>query len=88
MPFDAEAARLYSISDDRDEAPFFAGRDEEIWRFRDALAITDRKESATVFRIYQGAPHGASSNRLSACTQQRGRVDRTYAPPRAPRTAA
>ena len=52
--FDRQAALDYSTMEDRDLAPFFAGRDDEIRRFDDAL--TNAGTGASVFRVYQGAP--------------------------------
>ena len=63
MAFDAEGARLFSVSDDRDSALFFAGRARELGVFRDALALVAGKQ-ATVFRIFQGAP-GAGKTSLA-----------------------
>ena len=54
MPFDAKLAHRVTL-DDRDIAPFFAGRKAEIGSFEDALEASKLKEQA-VFRIYQGAP--------------------------------
>lgn len=54
MAFNRELARALKF-DDRDVAPFFAGRRTEIQSFQKALATADEKPQA-VFRIYQGAP--------------------------------
>ena len=56
MGFDEQAAYRFSVSDDRDIAPFFAGRRREIRKFDDALDGLTPDRRATVFRIYQGAP--------------------------------
>lgn len=52
--FDKQAALDFSTMEDRDKAPFFAGRDDEIRRFDDALR--NAGSGASVFRVYQGAP--------------------------------
>ncbi|MDE0420545.1 MAG: hypothetical protein OXK76_06610 [Gammaproteobacteria bacterium] len=52
--FDKQAALDFSTMEDRDLAPFFAGRDDEIRRFDEALR--NAKRGASVFRVYQGAP--------------------------------
>ena len=48
MAFDARSAYQFSISEDRDVAPFFAGRDHEIGKFRNALEGA-RNRRASVF---------------------------------------
>lgn len=55
MTFDHQRARELLDLADRDTAPFFAGRADEIDRFGSALRAAGMKEEA-VFRIYQGAP--------------------------------
>jgi len=54
MTFNTELARKLKF-DDRDVAPFFAGRQAEIKSFETALESAEEKSQA-VFRIYQGAP--------------------------------
>jgi len=54
MRFNTELARKLKF-DDRDVAPFFAGRQAEIKSFENALESAEEKSQA-VFRIYQGAP--------------------------------
>ncbi|MCY4040227.1 MAG: ATP-binding protein [Gammaproteobacteria bacterium] len=54
MTFNRELAEALKF-DDRDVAPFFAGRHAEIESFQNALAAAREKPQA-VFRIYQGAP--------------------------------
>lgn len=59
MAFDHELARKLLRRRDRDSAPFFAGRREEIRRFDDALHELDDcdgLDTQAVFRVYQGAP--------------------------------
>ncbi len=56
MAFDIQRAHAFSVSDDRDTALFFAGRDHEIQKFRDALDRMAPERRATVFRVFQGAP--------------------------------
>ena len=59
MPFDHELAQQLMRRKDRDTAPFFAGRVDEIRRFDDALRALedfDGLDARAVFRIYQGAP--------------------------------
>lgn len=55
MTFDHQRARELLDLADRDTAPFFTGRADEIERFRGALRAAGMKEEA-VFRVYQGAP--------------------------------
>ena len=57
--FDHQRARRLLRRRDRDAAPFFAGRRDEIRRFDDALEeLEDRDEydERAAFRVYQGAP--------------------------------
>lgn len=59
MAFDRELARDLSDRKDRDTAPFFAGRRDEIQRFDSAInemVKHDPRDRRAVFRIYQGAP--------------------------------
>ena len=65
MSFDAEAAYRYSISDDRDTAPFFAGRAGEIRHFDEALSMIGDRGDAALFRIYQGAPGAGKTSLLN-----------------------
>ncbi len=53
MTFNRELAEALKF-DDRDVAPFFAGRHAEIESFQNALAAAREKPQA-VFRIYQDA---------------------------------
>lgn len=55
MTFDAHSAYQFSVSEDRDVAPFFAGRGHEIQKFGNALEGA-RNRRTTVFRVFQGAP--------------------------------
>ena len=55
MPFDSKRAIEIANRDDRDTAPFFAGRKEEITAFDIAVKNAATKPQA-VFRIYQGPP--------------------------------
>ena len=54
MAFDEDLVDLL-LEDDRDRARFFAGREEAIRRFDDAIDAAGEKEQA-VFRVFQGAP--------------------------------
>ena len=60
MTFDAQCASDFVAIRDRDLAPFFAGRNDEIVQFDHALkeaeVLSARNLNAAVFRIYQGAP--------------------------------
>ena len=57
MGFDPRRAYEFSILRDRDAAPFFTGRGEEIRRFDQAIDELDvQPGEQAVFRIYQGAP--------------------------------
>ena len=55
MTFNEELVDLLLKEDDRDRARFFAGREEAIRRFDDAIDTAGEKEQA-VFRVFQGAP--------------------------------
>ena len=55
MPFDSKRAIEIANREDRDTAPFFSGRKEEITAFDIAVKNAAAKPQA-VFRIYQGAP--------------------------------
>ena len=55
MAFDEDLADLLLKEDDRDRARFFAGREEAIRQFDDAIDAAGEKEQA-VFRVFQGAP--------------------------------
>ena len=57
--FDTERARRVATTDDRDEAPFFAGRAAEIRHFDAAVDQARRRgpyNPRSLFRIFQGAP--------------------------------
>lgn len=57
--FHPERAHLVATADDRDEAPFFAGRATEIRHFDEAVAQARRRgphNPRSLFRIFQGAP--------------------------------
>ena len=64
MTFDSDFAKEIINQGDRDVAPFFAGREEEIARFDSALRESFGKRQA-VFRIFQGAP-GCGKTSLAA----------------------
>lgn len=64
MAFDSEQAKRIIDQGDRDVAPFFAGREQEIARFDSALREAAYKDQA-VFRIFQGAP-GCGKTSLAA----------------------
>ena len=55
MPFNDELASELAGAEDRDDAPFFAGRRAEIAAFDNALTQAAKRTGA-VFRVYQGAP--------------------------------
>ena len=55
MTFNEDLVDLLLKEDDRDRARFFAGRDEAIRQFDDAIDAAGEKEQA-VFRVFQGAP--------------------------------
>lgn len=55
MAFDEDLVDLLLKEDDRDRARFFAGREEAIRKFDDAIDAAGEKEQA-VFRVFQGAP--------------------------------
>ncbi len=56
MTFNAELAEQLLQRRDRDTAPFFAGRHDEIRRFDAALRESEHGGEQAVFRVYQGAP--------------------------------
>ena len=56
MAFNAELAQELLLRRDRDTAPFFAGRRDEIRQFDAALRESEHGGEQAVFRIYQGAP--------------------------------
>ena len=56
MTFNAELAEELLQRRDRDTAPFFAGRRDEIRQFDAALRESERGGEQAVFRVYQGAP--------------------------------
>ena len=56
MTFNDELAQELLERRDRDTAPFFAGRHDEIRRFDAALRESEHGGEQAVFRIYQGAP--------------------------------
>ena len=64
MPFNHILAAELARGDDRDQAPFFAGRDAEIRAFEEAVHDAGRKDQA-LFRIYQGPP-GCGKTSLAA----------------------
>ncbi len=64
MPFNRILATELARGDDRDIAPFFAGREAEIRAFDNAVANAGRKDQA-VFRIFQGPP-GCGKTSLAA----------------------
>lgn len=64
MAFNRELAAEILRSDDRDRARFFAGRQQEIQSFDDALFGACQKKQA-IFRIFQGAP-GCGKTSLAA----------------------
>ena len=66
MTFDREAANRVVDRDDRDIAPFFAGRSEEIDAFARTLRAASRQEKPqALFRIFQGPP-GCGKTSLAA----------------------
>lgn len=73
MTFDSERAHDFVAIRDRDLAPFFAGRDDEIAQFdlalKEAEVLSARNLNAAVFRIYQGAP-GCGKTSLLGHLQQ------------------
>ncbi len=56
MTFDRRLANELLERRDRDTAPYFAGREDEIQRFDAALRESELGGKQAVFRIYQGAP--------------------------------
>ena len=70
--FDAERARHVATTDDRDEAPFFAGRAAEIRHFDEAIAQARQRgphNTRSLVRIFQGAP-GCGKTSLVTHLQQ------------------
>ena len=56
MAFNVELAQELLQRRDRDTAPFFAGRHDEIRQFDEALRESEHGGEQAVFRIYQGPP--------------------------------
>lgn len=56
MAFNIQLAQELLQRRDRDTAPFFAGRQDEIRKFDAALRESEHGGEQAVFRIYQGAP--------------------------------
>ncbi len=70
--FDAERARHVATADDRDEAPFFAGRTAEVRHFDEAVAQGRQRgphNTRSLLRIFQGAP-GCGKTSLVTHLQQ------------------
>lgn len=79
--FDAARARQVATTDDRDEAPFFAGRRAEIRHFDAAVSQARERgphNARSLFRIFQGAP-GCGKTSL-ATHLQRTRKDLLFVP--------
>ena len=73
--FDAERARQVATADDRDEAPFFAGRAAEIHHFDEAVAQARQRGAhnpRALFRVFQGAPGCGKTSLLTHLQEVRG----------------
>lgn len=74
MTFDEKSTRTFAEQRDRDAAPFFAGRAEEIGRFEQALdEKTSHPGGQAVFRIYKVRP-GAARRRCSSVSRRSSRT--------------
>ena len=73
--FHAERAHHVVTTDDRDEAPFFAGRAAEIRHFDEAVAQARQRGShnpRSLFRIFQGAPGCGKTSLVTHLQRVRG----------------
>lgn len=78
MPFNRCKAHEVAEAVDRDDAPYFVGREREIAAFERALKNAKRRASgATVFTIYQGAP-GAGKSALRHKLAARAKKDELH----------
>ena len=79
MAFNHELAYKLTL-DDRDTAPFFAGREAEQRSFADALKRAQDKPQA-VFRVFQGAP-GSGKTSLAAQLEKNHRASVLFVRPK------